>query len=334
MSDEKKKALEEALKLVEKEFGKGIVRKLDDKTSGEVDIVSTGIINLDWALGGGLPKGRIIELFGPESSGKSSLCLAFIAEMQKKGGTVLYIDSEHAFDPKWAKTLGANPEQIYVSQPDSCEDALNVAEKFISSQAIDLVIFDSVASMVPKAEVEGDFGASTMGLQARLMSQALRKLTSIAAKSKTIVIFINQLRQKIGVMWGSPDTTPGGLALKFYSSVRMDIRKIGSLKDGDTIIGSRVRIKIIKNKVASPFKEAEFDFLFGKGIYKAGILLDVGVEKGVIEKDGNTYSFNKEKLGVGRGKAVEVIESNVELYNKIYMVLSEKLLGGGETISK
>lgn len=321
---EKKKALDLALSQIEKQFGKGSIMKLGEKTKLNIDVIPTGSLDLDIALGiGGLPRGRIIEIFGPESSGKTTVSLHVIAEAQKLGGIAAFIDAEHALDPIYAKKLGVDVENLVVSQPDTGEQGLEIAEALVRSGAIDIVVVDSVAALVPKAEIEGEMGDSHMGLQARLMSQALRKLAGSINKSNTTVIFINQLREKIGVMFGSPETTTGGRALKFYASVRLDIRRIDSIKQGDEIIGNRTRVKVVKNKVAPPFKQAEFDIVYGHGISKEGNILDAGVAANIINKSGSWYSYNEHKLGQGRENAKDFLRDNpnesLEIENKIRM---------------
>ena len=316
---DKEKALEAALAQIEKAFGKGSVMKLGQH-GGVVDIeaISTGSIGLDMALGvGGFPKGRIIEVFGPESSGKTTLALHAVAEAQKTGGKCAYIDAEHALDPVYARHLGVNVDDLILSQPDTGEQALEIADTLVRSGAIDVLVVDSVAALVPKAEIEGDMGDSHMGLQARLMSQALRKLTATVAKSNCIMIFINQIRMKIGVFFGNPETTTGGNALKFYSSVRLDIRRIGSLKDKEEVVGNQVRVKVVKNKVAPPFKVVEFDIIYGEGISKVGELLDMGVKIGAVEKSGAWYSFNGEKIGQGKEAARNYLKEHPEVADKI-----------------
>ncbi len=316
---DKEKALEAALSQIEKAFGKGSVMKLGQH-GGVIDIesISTGSIGLDMALGvGGFPKGRIIEIFGPESSGKTTLALHAVAEAQKKGGKCAYIDAEHALDPVYAKRLGVDVDNLILSQPDTGEQALEIADTLVRSGAIDILVVDSVAALVPKAEIEGDMGDSHMGLQARLMSQALRKLTSTVSKSNCIMIFINQIRMKIGVFFGNPETTTGGNALKFYASVRLDIRRIGSLKDKDEVIGNQVRVKIVKNKVAPPFRTVDFDIIYGEGISKTGELLDMGVKVGTIEKSGAWYSYNGEKIGQGKEATRTFLKSHPDIANKI-----------------
>lgn len=316
---DKEKALEAALSQIEKAFGKGSVMKLGQH-GGVIDIesISTGSIGLDMALGvGGFPKGRIIEVFGPESSGKTTLALHAVAEAQKTGGKCAYIDAEHALDPVYARNLGVNVDELILSQPDTGEQALEIADTLVRSGAIDVLVVDSVAALVPKAEIEGDMGDSHMGLQARLMSQALRKLTATVAKSNCIMIFINQIRMKIGVFFGNPETTTGGNALKFYASVRLDIRRVGSLKDKDEVVGNQVRVKVVKNKVAPPFKVVDFDIIYGEGISKTGELLDMGVKIGVIEKSGAWYSFNGEKIGQGKETARNYLKEHPEVAEKI-----------------
>ncbi len=310
--DEKEKALDAAIGQLEKEFGKGAVMKLGDHTASmNVETIPTGSLSLDVALGlGGIPKGRIIEIYGPESSGKTTVALHMVAEVQKRGGIAGFVDAEHALDPAYAKNIGVDIENLYISQPDSGEQALEITETMVRSGAIDIIVVDSVAALTPQAEIDGEMGDSHVGLQARLMSQALRKLTSTVNKTKCIVIFINQLREKIGVMFGNPETTTGGRALKFYSSVRMDVRRIETLKAGGDVIGNRTRIKIVKNKIAPPFKEAQFDIMFGKGISKAGDILDLAVENDIIEKSGAWFSYNGGKIGQGRENAKNYLQSN------------------------
>mgnify|MGYP000490784883 CR=1 FL=1 len=319
---EKKKALEVALGQIEKQFGKGSVMKLGEKPSLDIDVIPSGSICLDAALGiGGYPKGRIIEIYGPESSGKTTLALSVIAQAQKRNGTCAFIDAEHALDPSYAKKIGVDIENLLVSQPDSGEQALEIADTLVRSGAIDVMVVDSVAALVPKAELEGEMGDAHMGLQARLMSQALRKLTATVARSNTLIIFINQIRMKLGVMFGSPETTTGGNALKFYASVRMDIRRVGAIKDKDEVIGSQTRVKIVKNKVAPPFKTVDFDIMYGEGISKTGELIDLGVKSGIIEKAGAWFSYNGDKIGQGRENAKRYLTENPavaeEIENKI-----------------
>ena len=320
LNDGKKEALEAARLQSDKEFGKGSLMKLgDNKDILDVDVIPSGSILLDEALGvGGYPKGRIIEIYGPESSGKTTLALHAIAECQKKGGIAAFIDAEHALDPTYAKNLGVNIDDLWISQPDNGEQALEITERLVRSGAIDIIVVDSVAALTPQAEIEGDMGDSHMGLQARLMSQALRKLTGILAKSNTTIIFINQIRMKIGVMFGNPETTTGGNALKFYASVRMDVRRIESIgKNQDELTGNRVRVKIVKNKVAPPFKKCEIDLMFGTGISKMGSLLDAAIKCNLIEKAGAWYSFKGEKIGQGRDKTLEYLQNNVEFQNEL-----------------
>jgi recombination protein RecA len=309
---ERSKAVELAVGQIEKQFGKGAIMRLGGKeTVAPIPVISTGSISLDWALGvGGLPRGRVIEIFGPESSGKTTLALQTIAQAQKLGGVAAFVDAEHALDAKYAQKLGVDLENLLVSQPDNGEQALEITEVLIRSNGVDVVVVDSVAALVPRAEIEGEMGEAQMGLQARLMSQALRKLTGVVAKSKTSLIFINQLREKIGVMFGNPETTTGGRALKFYSSVRIDIRRIGAIKDGDAVTGGRTRVKVVKNKVAPPFREAEFDVMYGEGISREGDLVDQGVEHSIIEKSGTWFSYGGERLGQGRENAKSFLKSH------------------------
>ena len=316
---EKEKALEIALGQIEKQFGKGAIMKLGDAAARTpVATISTGCLPLDYALGvGGIPRGRIIEIFGPESSGKTTIALHIIAEGQKVGGTAAFIDAEHALDPAYAEALGVRVDDLYVSQPDTGEQALEITEALVRSGAIDVVVVDSVAALVPKAEIEGDMGDAHVGLQARLMSQALRKLTGAVSKSNTIVIFINQIREKVGVMFGNPETTPGGKALKFYASVRLDVRRIDALKNGTDIIGNRTRVKVVKNKVAPPFKSAEFDMLYGEGISKEGAILDLAVEKKLIQKSGAWYNYGDMRIAQGRDNTRVFLKDNPELTQKL-----------------
>jgi recombination protein RecA len=314
----KKKALDLALSTIEKQFGKGAIMKLDGSTSQKIPVISTGSLGIDLALGvGGIPQGRIVEIYGPESSGKTTLTLHIAAECQKAGGTVAFIDAEHALDTGYASTLGVDIPNTLISQPDSGEQALDIADMLVRSGAVNLLIVDSVAALTPRAELEGDMGASHMGLQARLMSQALRKLTGSISKSNCTVIFINQLRMKIGVMFGNPETTTGGNALKFYSSVRMDIRRIGAIKDADNVIGNRTRIKVVKNKVAPPFREIEFDIMYGTGISKEGDLLDLAVKENIVDKAGSWYSYNNAKIGQGRENSKIFLSQNLEIMEEI-----------------
>jgi recombination protein RecA len=313
----KTKALGLALETIEKQFGKGSIMKLGEAHKTNVETVSTGSLSLDIALGGGIPKGRVIEVYGPESSGKTTLTLHAIAEIQKQGGTAAFIDAEHALDPAYAKKLGVDIENLLISQPDNGEQALEIAETLVRSNAVDLVVIDSVAALVPRAEIEGDMGDSHMGLQARLMSQALRKLTAVINRSHATVIFINQIRMKIGVMFGNPETTTGGNALKFYSSVRMDIRRISQIKQGDSIIGNRARVKVVKNKIAPPFRQAEFDIMYNKGISKSGDVLDLAVDYDIVEKSGAWFAYGGEKIGQGREAAKQALEDNPKLMDEL-----------------
>lgn len=323
---EKLKALQAAMDKIEKSYGKGSIMKMGDDKIDEIAVVSTGSIALNAALGvGGYPRGRVIEIYGPESSGKTTLAIHAIAEAQKVGGIAAFVDAEHAFDRFYAEKLGVDIENLYISQPDSGEQALEIAEQLIRSSAIDIIVIDSVAALTPKAELEGEMGDSKMGLQARLMSQALRKLTAAINKTNTICIFINQLRDKIGVMFGSPETTTGGNALKYYASVRLDIRRIGQLKDGDEVRGSQTRVKVAKNKVAPPFRKAEFDIMYGEGISRSGEIIDLGAELGIIKKSGSWYSYNETKLAQGRESAKEVIKDNPELAEEIAGLIFEAL---------
>ena len=324
---DKQKALDVAISQIEKAFGKGSAMKLGKKEAMKVDAISTGSLGLDIALGvGGVPKGRIIEIFGPESSGKTTLTLHIVAEAQKAGGTCAFVDAEHALDPEYANALGVNIDELVISQPDTGEQALEITDTLVRSGAVDVVVVDSVAALTPKAEIEGEMGDAHMGLQARLMSQALRKLTGSVSKTGCIVIFINQIRQKIGVMFGNPETTTGGNALKFYSSVRIDIRRIGSLKEKEEIIGNQTRCKVVKNKVAPPFKQVEFDIIYGNGISKTGELLDLAVKQNLVEKAGSWYSYNDEKIGQGRENAKKFLADNAEVASVIEQQLREKFL--------
>ena len=315
----KEKAIGLAVAAIEKQFGKGSIMRLDkNQPVQKVDVVSTGSFSLDMALGiGGLPRGRVVEIFGPESSGKTTLALQVIGEAQKKGGIVAYVDAEHALDVDYAKKLGVKTEDILISQPDNGEQALEITETLVRSGAVDVLVVDSVAALVPRAELEGEMGDAVMGAQARLMSQALRKLTATVHKSHTLLIFINQIRMKIGVMFGNPETTTGGNALKFYSSVRLDIRRIGAIKNGEEVVGSRTRVKVVKNKMASPFKQAEFDIIYGEGISKEGDLLDIASEKNVVEKSGSWFAFKGEKIGQGRENAVLTLKQNGKLLKDV-----------------
>ena len=319
-------ALRTAMEKIEKDFGKGAIMRMGGQAAEKVEVIPTGSIGLNAALGvGGYPRGRIIEIFGPESSGKTTLTIHAIAEAQKAGGTAAFIDAEHAFDPTYAQKLGVNLDELWISQPDNGEQALAIADQLISSSAIDLVVVDSVAALTPKAEIDGDMGDNKVGLQARLMSQALRKLTATISKTKTCCIFINQLREKIGVMFGNPETTTGGNALKFYSSVRLDIRRISSIKDGEEITGSQTRVKVVKNKVAPPFRKAEFEIAFGEGISHTGELVDLGTEYGIIKKSGSWFSYGESKLGQGRDAVKKVLADNPELAEELEAKIKEAL---------
>ncbi len=323
-SDEKQRQIELTVTQIEKTFGKGSIMRLGKDIKLDVASIPTGAIGLDLALDiGGVPRGRVVEIFGPEASGKTTLTLSIITETQKRGGVAAFIDAEHAFDPTYAKKVGVNLDELYISQPDTGEQALDIAEMLVRSNAIDLVVIDSVAALVPKAELEGEMGEPHIGLQARLMSQALRKLTSSIAKSKTCVIFINQIREKIGVMFGSPETTPGGRALKFYASVRLDLRKITSIKVGDTVVGARIRAKVVKNKVAPPFRQSEFDILHDEGISKSGSIIDLGTEMSIIQKSGAWLLFGSEKLGQGRDAARTFLKQNPKLVVEIEKKIKE-----------
>ena len=315
---DKLKSLETTISQIERNFGKGSVMRLGEREVVEIDAISSGSLSLDVALGiGGLPKGRIVEIYGPESSGKTTLALHVIAEAQKKNGTCAFIDAEHALDPIYAKKLGVNTDDMLISQPDNGEQALEIADTLVNSNAIDVLVIDSVAALVPRAEIEGDMGDSHMGLHARLMSQALRKLTGSISRSQSLVIFINQIRQKIGIMFGNPETTTGGNALKFYASVRMDIRRIGAIKDRDEVIGNQTRVKIVKNKLAPPFKTVEFDIMYGEGISKTGEILDLASKEGIVEKSGAWYSYNGDRIGQGRENAKTFLQENPNIANEI-----------------
>ena len=323
---DRQKALELALAQIEKQFGKGSIMKLGGQVKADVETISTGALTLDVALGvGGLPRGRVIEVFGPEASGKTTITLTAIREIQKKGGVAAFIDAEHAFDSTYAKIIGLSLDDLLISQPDTGEQALEICETLVRSNAVDLVVIDSVAALTPRAEIEGEMGDSHIGLQARLMSQALRKLTGAISKSRTSVIFINQIREKIGVMFGSPETTPGGRALKFYSSVRLDVRRIASLKEAESVIGGRVRVRVVKNKVAPPFREAEFDILHNEGISKTGAVIDAAVNTEVITKSGTWLSFGNEKLGQGRDAAIKTLKENPKLQEEIEKEVRKKI---------
>jgi recombination protein RecA len=320
------KAIEIAVGQIEKQFGKGSIMRLGSRDVVEVPAISTGSISLDAALGvGGLPRGRVIEIFGPESSGKTTLALHAIAEAQKKGGMAAFVDAEHALDAVYSKALGVDTDNLLVSQPDSGEQALEIAEVLIRSGAVDVLVVDSVAALVPRAELDGEMGDAQMGLQARLMSQAMRKLTAIVSKSKTCLIFINQIREKIGVMFGNPETTTGGRALKFYASVRLDIRRISSIKEGESVVGNRTRVKVVKNKVAAPFQSAEFDILYGKGISKEGDLIDIAVNRNIVDKSGAWYSYNGERIGQGRENVRQFLMQNTDIADKIEKKLRQEL---------
>lgn len=323
---EKLKALKLTIDKIDKDYGKGSVMMMGDKVEAPMEVISTGSIGLDAALGiGGVPRGRVIEIYGPESSGKTTIATHIIAEAQKKGGICAFIDAEHAFDSAYAKKLGVDVDNLLISQPDYGEQALEIADRLILSGALDVVVIDSVAALVPKSELEGEMGDSKMGLQARLMSQALRKLTATINKTNTVCIFINQLREKIGVMFGNPETTTGGNALKFYASVRLDIRRIAQIKDGDEAIGNRAKVKVVKNKVAPPFRSAEFDIIFGEGISKVGEIIDMGVELGIVQKSGSWFSYNTNKLGQGRDTVKELLRDNPELATEIETKIRTKL---------
>jgi len=325
-AEDKKRALESAMTQVERQFGKGAIMKLGDKPVMEVPVISTSALSLDKALGiGGLPRGRVVEIFGPEASGKTTLALHAVAEAQKNDGVAAFIDAEHAIDIGYAKRLGVNADELLVSQPDTGEQALEIADMLVRSGAIDILVIDSVAALVPRAEIEGEMGDSHMGLQARLMSQALRKLTGTIGKTMTTVIFINQIRMKIGVVFGNPETTTGGNALKFYSSVRLDIRRIGAIKDGQEVVGNRTRVRVVKNKMAPPFTEAEFDISYGEGISKTGDLIDVGVNADIVDKSGSWYSYQGERIGQGRENVKRFLAENQDMYDDIYQKCREAL---------
>jgi len=326
-STQKQRALELAISQIEKQFGKGSIQKLGNRDIPKIPTISTGSISLDIALGtGGVPLGRIIEIYGPESSGKTTLTLHIVAEAQKKGGVAAFIDAEHALDPEYAQKLGVDVENLLISQPDSGEQSLEIAEVLVRSGAVNVIVIDSVAALVPKAELEGEMGDSHMGLQARLMSQALRKLTAVVSRSATCLIFINQIRMKIGVMFGNPETTTGGNALKFYASVRMDIRQIGAIKNGEEVVGNRTRVKVVKNKIAPPFNQAEFDIIFGKGISKRGEIIDLGVEKNIVDKSGAWYSYGDTRLGQGRENARTFLKDHPDISDEIEAKIRAALL--------
>ncbi len=328
MDENKQRALDMALSQIDRQFGKGSVMRLGDQERQDVPSISTGSLGLDIALGiGGLPKGRIVEIYGPESSGKTTLTLQVVAEAQKVGGTAAFIDAEHALDPDYAKKIGVNVDDLLVSQPDTGEQALEIADMLVRSGAVDVLVIDSVAALTPKAEIEGDMGDSHMGLQARLMSQALRKITGNVKRSNCLVIFINQIRMKIGVMFGNPETTTGGNALKFYSSVRLDIRRIGAIKEGDEVVGNETRVKVVKNKMAPPFKQAEFQILYGKGIYRLGELIDLGVKQGLVDKSGAWYAYGGNKIGQGKANAAKFLEENPDIAEQIESQIRGVLVG-------
>ncbi|AYF90451.1 recombinase RecA [Pseudomonas sp. JS3066] len=327
MDENKKRALAAALGQIEKQFGKGAVMRMGDHDRQAIPAISTGSLGLDIALGiGGLPKGRIVEIYGPESSGKTTLTLSVIAEAQKMGATCAFVDAEHALDPDYAGKLGVNVDDLLVSQPDTGEQALEITDMLVRSNAVDVIIVDSVAALVPKAEIEGEMGDSHVGLQARLMSQALRKITGNIKNANCLVIFINQIRMKIGVMFGNPETTTGGNALKFYASVRLDIRRTGAVKEGEEVVGSETRVKVVKNKVAPPFRQAEFQIMYGKGIYRTGEIIDLGVQQGLVEKSGAWYSYQGNKIGQGKANAAKYLEDNPEVASAIEKIIREKLL--------
>jgi recombination protein RecA len=325
-TSDRQKALELALLQIEKQFGKGSIMKLGGEVRLNVETIPTGALTLDVALGvGGLPRGRVVEIFGPEASGKTTVTLTAIREIQKKGGVAAFIDAEHAFDSTYAKVIGVNLDELLISQPDTGEQALEIVETLVRSNAVDLVVVDSVAALTPRAEIEGEMGDSHVGLQARLMSQALRKLTAAISKSRTCVIFINQIREKIGVMFGSPETTPGGRALKFYSSLRLDVRRIGSIKEAEAVIGGRVRVRVVKNKVAPPFREAEFEILHNEGIAKTGAILDAAINSEIVSKSGTWLSFQNEKLGQGRDAAIKLLKEKIKLQEEIEKEVRKKI---------
>ena len=335
ISQEKQKALQSTLTQIEKQFGKGAIMTLGQQHNVDIPVIPTGAVTLDIATGvGGVPRGRIVEIYGPEGSGKTTLTLSITAQIQKKGGVAAFIDAEHALDPAYAKKLGVKLEDLLISQPDSGEQALQICEMLVRSNALDLIVIDSVAALTPRAEIEGEMGDAQMGLQARLMSQALRKLTAIINRSKTSLIFINQLRQKIGVMFGNPETTPGGKALKFYASMRFDIRRIGSIKKGEDIVGNRVRVKIVKNKCSAPFKLAEFDLMFDEGISRSSSVIDLAVQHGILEKSGSWIAYNNEKLGQGREAVRFFLKDNPQLLDEIETKVRTKVLSGGGQIEE
>ncbi|MFC4307348.1 recombinase RecA [Cohnella boryungensis] len=334
MSD-RRAALDMALRQIEKQFGKGSVMKLGESASRAVESVSSGVLALDIALGiGGYPRGRIIEVYGPESSGKTTVSLHAIAEVQRGGGTAAFIDAEHALDPTYARSLGVNIDELLLSQPDTGEQALEIAEALVRSGAVDIIVVDSVAALVPKAEIEGDMGDSFVGLQARLMSQAMRKLSGAISKSKCLAVFINQLREKVGVMFGNPEVTPGGRALKFYASVRLDVRRVEAIKQGNDVVGNRTKIKVVKNKVAPPFKQAEVDIMYGEGISRFGSIIDIGAEQDIVQKSGAWFSYNSERLGQGRENAKQYLKDNPEIADKIENQIREALLNSSVVASQ
>lgn len=333
IKDSKKDALDQALLQIEKQYGKGAIMKLGDRVNEPIDVIPTGCLTLDIALGiGGIPRGRVIEIYGPESSGKTTVSLHIIAEAQKLGGTCAFIDAEHALDPSYAEKLGVQLKELLISQPDNGEQALNICEMLVKSGSVDLVVIDSVAALTPKAEIDGEMGDSHVGLQARMMSQALRKLTGVINKSHTSVIFINQLREKVGVMFGSPETTTGGKALKFYSSIRLDVRKKDTIKDGVNIIGNRTIVKVVKNKLAPPFRTAEFDIIYGQGVSKSGCVLDLAINQDIIKKSGSWFSYNDEKIAQGKDNVRIYLEKNPEFYEEILAKVKEKYLSNNADI--
>ncbi len=335
MLSDRRAALDMALRQIEKQFGKGSVMKLGENAQLQVETVSSGVLALDIALGiGGYPRGRIIEVYGPESSGKTTVSLHAIAEVQRAGGTAAFIDAEHALDPVYARNLGVNIDELLLSQPDTGEQALEIAEALVRSGAVDIIVVDSVAALVPKAEIEGDMGDSFVGLQARLMSQAMRKLSGAVSKSKCLAVFINQLREKIGVMFGNPETTPGGRALKFYASIRLDVRRVEAIKQGNDVVGNRTKIKVVKNKVAPPFKQADVDIMYGEGISKVGSIIDIGAEQDIIQKSGAWFSYNSERLGQGRENAKQYLKDNPEVSDKIEKQIREALLSSSLSAPK
>jgi len=323
--EDKERSLKLAMAQIEKTYGKEALMRLGEKSTEKIEVIQTGSVALDLAIGvGGIPRGRVVEIYGPESSGKSTLCLSIVAEAQRAGGIAAYIDAEHSMDPVYAKKLGVDIDNLLISQPDSGEQALEITEQLVRSGAVSIIIIDSTAALVPKAEIEGEMGQSVMGVQARLMSQALRKLTALLNKSKTTIVFINQLRQKIGVLYGNPETTPGGLALKFYASVRLDIRRIEAIKEGEAVIGNHVRVKVVKNKVSPPFRQAEFDIMFGTGIAREAGLVDMGGQSGILEKSGAWYLYKGEKLGQGRENAVDFLRANPKIANALELAIREQ----------